>query len=159
MKILLADDDDSARYALRKLVVGAGRTILESMDGKQTLDLIIGSLPDLVFLDLNMPVMDGKAVMAALQIGQTRSLSEIIVVTANDTVSDAVECIRLGATDFVTKPFEIDRMRSIVARSQQRVQLQDRLAEMQLQLESKTGVNSFDGMIGVSNVKIGRAHV
>lgn len=152
MKILIADDDDSARYALKKLLIGRGRTILESADGKQALDMISGLNPDLVFLDLNMPIMDGKAVLAALQHvpSESPASSEIIVVTANDTVADAVQCIRLGATDFVTKPFEIDRMRSIVLRSEQRVQMQQQLAAMQLQLESKTDATSFDGMIGVS---------
>lgn len=152
MKILISDDDYSARYALKKLLAGDNRTILEAADGKQTLDIIFESVPDLVFLDLNMPIMDGKAVLAALQQNSNLGTPEIIVVTANDTVADAVDCIRLGATDFVTKPFEIERMRSIANRSQQRVQLQDRLAAVQLQLESQAGATAFDGMIGVSRV-------
>jgi len=49
---------------------------------------------------------------------------------ANDRVSDAVECIRLGASDFVTKPFEIERMRAIALRAQNRVALQERLNEI-----------------------------
>ena len=150
MKILISDDEDSARYALKKLLIGQGRIILEASDGKQTFEAIIESNPDLVFLDLNMPVMDGRAVLIALQQSQITQTPEIIVVTANDTVSDAVECIRLGATDFVTKPYEIDRMRSIALRSQQRVLLQERVAEMQRQLETQAPGTAFDGMIGVS---------
>jgi len=150
VKILISDDEDSARYALKKLLVGPGRTILEATDGKQTFEAIVESNPDLVFLDLNMPVMDGKAVLIALQQRQTNHPPEIIVVTANDTVSDAVECIRLGATDFVTKPYEIDRMRAIAVRSQQRVLLQERVTAMQMQLETQASGTTFDGMIGVS---------
>ncbi len=154
MKILIADDNDSARYALKKILIGAGRTILEAADGKKTLEMISDLVPDLVFLDLNMPIMDGKSVLATLLQSRSTvtSASEIIVVTANDTVADAVECIRLGATDFVTKPFEIERMRSIVVRSQQRVALQERLAAMQRKLEAQPDSTSFDGMIGVSPV-------
>ena len=152
MKILISDDDFSARYALRKLLVSDSRTILEAVDGQQTLDIIFESVPDLVFLDLNMPIKDGKAVLNAIRQNTNLAAPEIIVVTANDTVADAVECIRLGATDFVTKPFEIERMRSIAIRSQQRVQLQERLAAAQLQLESQVSATAFDGMIGVSRV-------
>ncbi len=150
MKILIADDDASARYALKKLLLASNRSIQEASDGKQTLDAIFEFLPDLVFLDLNMPVMDGKAVLLGLQEKKNLHSPEIIVVTANDTVSDAVECIRLGATDFVTKPFEIERMRAIALRAQNRVALQERLNEIQIQLETQSGGNSFDGMIGIS---------
>ncbi len=152
MKILIADDDASARYALKKLLLGSNRSIQEAADGKQTLDAIFEFLPDLVFLDLNMPVMDGKAVLLGLQEKKVLHSPEIIVVTANDTVSDAVECIRLGATDFVTKPFEIERMRAIALRAQNRVAMQERLNEVQIQLETQSGGNSFDGMIGISRV-------
>lgn len=150
MKILIADDDASARYALKKLLVGVNRLIHEAADGKQTLDAIFEFLPDLVFLDLNMPIMDGKAVLVELQEKKTLHAPEIIVVTANDRVSDAVECIRLGAMDFVTKPFEIERMRSIALRAENRVALQERLNEIQIQLETQNGSNSYDGMIGIS---------
>ena len=150
MKILISDDEDSARYALKKLLIGPGRTILEASDGKQTYEAIVESNPDLVFLDLNMPIMDGRAVLIALEQRQSTHSPEIIVVTANDTVSDAVECIRLGATDFVTKPYEMDRMRSIVLRSQQRVLLQERVSAMQIQLETQSSGTSFDGLVGVS---------
>ena len=152
MKILIADDDASARYALKKLLLGLNRTIVEAADGKQTLDAIFEFAPDLVFLDLNMPVMDGKAVLLGLQEKKALHSPEIIVVTANDTVSDAVECIRLGATDFITKPFEIERMRAIALRAQNRVVLQERLHEMQIQLETQSSGNSFDGMIGISRI-------
>ena len=134
MKILIADDDASARYALNKPLVGTNRSIHEATDGKQTLEAIYEVLPDLVFLDLHMPITDGKAVLLGLQERRPHYAPEIIVVTANDTVSDAVECIRLGATDFVTKPFEIERMRSIALRAQNRVALQERLNEIQIQL-------------------------
>jgi DNA-binding NtrC family response regulator len=150
MKILIADDDASARYALKKLLLGSNRSIQEAADGKQTLDAIYEFSPDLVFLDLNMPVLDGKAVLLGLHEKKLPHLPEIIVVTANDTVSDAVACIRLGATDFVTKPYEIERMRSIALRTQSRVALQERLNEIQLQLETQNSGNSFEEMIGIS---------
>jgi DNA-binding NtrC family response regulator len=152
MKILVADDDDSARYALKKLIASPGRTIVEACDGKQAIDAIDDGGVDLVFLDLNMPAMDGKHVLMELQNKRLVEAPEVIVLTANDTVSDAVECIRLGAADFVTKPYEMERIRSITMRSQQRVHLQQRLADMQLQLESKPEGSLFDGMLGVSRV-------
>jgi DNA-binding NtrC family response regulator len=150
MKILIADDDFSARYALRKTLLSSNRTLLEAENGQQALDLILNDAVDLVFLDLNMPVLDGKGVLAELQRQPAPYIPEIIVVTANDTVSDAVECIRLGATDYITKPYEIDRMRSLTLRAERRVQLQLRLEDLQNQIEKQPELGGMDGMLGAS---------
>ncbi|MEZ6060059.1 MAG: sigma-54 dependent transcriptional regulator [Planctomycetaceae bacterium] len=72
---------------------------------------------------------------------------EIIVVTANDTVQHAVECIRRGANDFLTKPFDVDHLRAIARRSEERVRLQQRVDELQHQVEG--GVR-FGGLVGTS---------
>jgi DNA-binding NtrC family response regulator len=64
------------------------------------------------------------------------SLPEIIVVTANDSLDIAVECIRRGASDFLTKPYDLDHVRAIVTRSQQRIELEQRVLALQEQLDA-----------------------
>ncbi len=136
MRILIADDEEAARYGMKRAVHGEGRVVDEAGDGATALQLIRERSPDLVFLDLNMPVKGGMAVLTELRHHPVNLLPEIIVVTANDTVSHAVECIRLGASDFLTKPFDVDHIRAVVRRSEQRVHLQLQVERLQTQIAS-----------------------
>ena len=139
MKILLADDEAAARYGMSRALQGAGREILEASDGNEALEIIREKAPDLVFLDLNMPKCDGLTVLANLREKPDAPLPEIIVVTANDSISLAVDCIRRGATDFLTKPFDVDHLRVIVKRSEDRLRLQHQVDTLRQQLSESGG--------------------
>lgn len=119
--------------------------LFEAADGRAALEIIRGESPDLVYLDLNMPGFDGLAVLRELANESKRG--EIIVVTANDGVACAVECMRLGATDYITKPFEVEQIRAIARRNAKRVELEERAGRLQSALEQKT---AFGSLIGVS---------
>lgn len=147
MKILIADDEDAARYGMSRALTAPNRCILEACNGQLALDAIDSEAPDLVFLDLNMPVLDGMQVLRQLQANPATVKPEIIVVTANDTVGQAVECIRCGASDFITKPYDLEHLRAIVRRSEHRVQLQLTVQQLQGQIESG---HRFGLMIGAS---------
>src|SRR5437867_1439037 len=97
LRILIADDERPARYGMAKALGQLDCQVIEAEDGRLALDAIRRDVPDLVFLDLTMPVMDGQAVLRELS-GEPRRC-EIVVVTANDAVSSAVEWMRLGAAD------------------------------------------------------------
>ncbi len=131
MKILIVDDEQPARYGMAKALRSDGRLILEAEEGGAALEQIRQHVPDLVFLDLNMPERDGMYVLKELQKDTTIATPEIIVVTANDGVQFAVDCIRCGATDFITKPYDVEHIRSIARRSEQRVKLQSKITELQ----------------------------
>lgn len=146
MKLLIVDDEQVARYGMAKALRADGRTILEAEDGEAAIRLIRDHAPDLVFLDLNMPIRDGLSVLRELRAMNLASPPEIIVVTANDTVETAVECIRCGASDFLSKPYDIDHLRSIVRRSEERVALQHKVAQLQLQLADETGLGPIRGI-------------
>jgi DNA-binding NtrC family response regulator len=147
MKILLIEDDRTARYALQRAIQAPGRDILEAVDGKDGLESIRNEMPDLVFLDLNMPEMDGLTLLAQLQSKPMERLPEIIVITANESIDTAVECIRRGASDFIAKPYRIDQIRAIVARTQQRTDLEKRVQSLQSQLDE---VPSLGAMASLS---------
>ena len=138
MKILVVDDEQAARYAMTKALRADGRTILEAFDGNSAVDQIIQHAPDLVFLDLNMPESDGMDVLRRLGEANQPVDSEIIMVTANSDVHMAVECVRLGAADYLTKPYDVEHLRSIAKRTQKRVALQVRVDELE-----QSGVNSL----------------
>ena len=147
MKILIADDETTARYAMAKALRGHGREILEAENGDIALAMIRDYLPDLVFLDLNMPMKSGIEVLTVMQTTALSVKPEIIVVTANDTLSQAIECIRRGATDFLTKPYDVEHLRSIARRSEERVRLQCSVLELQSQLATS---NCMGAMLGIS---------
>ena len=147
MKILIVDDEDAARYAMAKALRAEGREILEASNGEVALQSIREQQPDLVFLDLNMPVRDGLSVLSELQGDAAVAQLEIIVVTANESVAQAIECIRRGATDFLTKPYDLEHVRSLTRRSEERVRLQHQVAQLQLQADLPC---RFGRLLGIS---------
>ncbi|MDA1232088.1 MAG: sigma-54 dependent transcriptional regulator [Planctomycetota bacterium] len=146
MKLLIVEDEYVARYGMAKALSADGRTILEAEDGNAAVALIRDQAPDLVFLDLNMPICDGLSVLKELRTMKLLSPPEIIVVTANDTVETAVDCIRCGASDFLSKPYDVDHLRAIVRRSEERVALQHRVSQLQLQLADESGLGQLRGI-------------
>ncbi len=146
MNILIADDEASARYGMSKALRSPTREIFEAENGDRALDLLRTQAFQLVFLDLNMPLKNGLAVLK--EIPQIPGLisPEVIVVTANDTLDHAIECIRHGASDFLSKPFDVDHLRAIARRSEERVQLQRSVAELEQQLANATGLGSIWGI-------------
>ncbi len=146
MKLLIVDDEHAARYGMAKALRADGRTILEAENGNDAIQMIRDQAPDLVLLDLNMPQRDGLSVLTELQTLNLPSPPEIIVITASDTVETAVECIRRGASDFLSKPYDVDHLRSIVRRSEDRVQLQQKVAQLQLQLADESGLGPLRGI-------------
>lgn len=145
LQILIADDEEAARRGMTKALARTGHELLTAANGNEALTIIQDSRPELVFLDLNMPGSGGLDVLRALH-GQAKA-SEIIIVTANDTVQTAVECIRLGAADYITKPYEIEQLRAIVRRVEQRVALETRVDALSSQLDAQT---TCGALVGVS---------
>ncbi|MEP3479246.1 MAG: sigma-54 dependent transcriptional regulator [Fuerstiella sp.] len=147
MKVLVVDDEQAARYAMVKALRAESRVILEAADGHSAFDLIQQHVPDLVFLDLNMPESDGMDVLKRLGESCQSIETEIIVVTANSDVQTAVECVRLGAIDYLMKPYDVDHLRSIVKRTEKRVDLQDRVVQLE-----QSGLDCCGEMFGNSSV-------
>jgi len=103
-KILVVDDSDVLRRIMRFNLEKAGFTVLEAVNGEEGLEMIVNEKPDLVFLDIMMPKMDGFFVLKRLQeMGLTDI--PIIVVTAKGGEDDALNAKRLGAKLVITKPF------------------------------------------------------
>jgi len=145
MIILVVDDEPPARYALSRSLHADGRTILEADNGQTAIEMITEHCPDLVFLDLTMPGKDGMAVLAELGQRPESDLPEIIVVTANDSIDNAVECIRRGATDFLAKPYDVAHVRSIANRSEKRVRLQTQVTRLQRDCDESSSMGSIIG--------------
>ena len=107
-KILVADDDRTIRRNLVLLLRSEGYQTLEAADGDEALARIKSDAPDAVLLDLKMPGRDGLEVLADL--GPALADLPVIVVTALGGSAAAIEAMRRGAYDYLTKPFDLDEV-------------------------------------------------
>lgn len=146
-RILIVDDEKMQRViSIRALGQKAGYVLEEAEDGQQAVTRLLNtSLPliDLVLLDHFMPVMDGMA--ALRRIRETYPALPIIVVTANDDLDEAVEFMRNGATDFITKPFNAERLRLSV---EQNLTLRTLTSEVARLTRKEKGLGQFSDLIG-----------
>jgi DNA-binding NtrC family response regulator len=134
LTVLITDDESTARYALKRALTPLGCTLLEASDGHEALAVVNRQPPDLIFLDLTMPGLDGLGMLRTLNTGNYTG--EVVVVTADDRIETAIECVRLGAADYITKPYEIERLRAIVRRNLRRVDTERQVDALQTQLQA-----------------------
>jgi CheY-like chemotaxis protein len=113
--ILIVDDETNIRLTLRTSLEGGPYHILQAANGQEALAAIAGSSPDLMILDLAMPILDGMAVLEQLTEHGLAIMPRVIVLTAHGSVPDAVKAMRLGASDFLEKPILPEALRLSVA--------------------------------------------
>jgi DNA-binding NtrC family response regulator len=113
--VLIVDDEPNVRRVLGTQLEQAGWATTRAESGEQALDLVRAQDPDLVITDLKMPGMDGMDLLGRLQ----ASFPEIpvIMLTAHGTVSNAVDAMKRGAHDFITKPFDRDEVVELVKKA------------------------------------------
>lgn len=114
--ILIADDRPSSRELLRLVLERAGYAVIEAEDGEKALDRARAVNPDLVLLDLQMPVLDGYGVLAALR-GEERFRNlPVLALTASAMRGDRERIMDAGFTDYLAKPAGSEVLRETVAR-------------------------------------------
>jgi len=118
-RILIVDDELSILKYLRINLEAEGYEVLSAMNGVQALQTLEAEMPDLVVLDIMMPEMDGFDVCRRLR---EWSQIPVIMLSALDDESDKVQCLDLGADDYITKPFGkaefIARVRAVMRRAE-----------------------------------------
>ncbi len=111
--VLIADDDAAHRRMLGAALEPAGYRCRYAADGEEAVARAAEEPPDLLFLDLRMPRLDGVA--ALRRILAARPELPVVIVTAHGDVRSAVEAMKLGARDFIEKPVDIEELRSVAA--------------------------------------------
>lgn len=114
-KILIADDHDDNRELLQLLLVGAGYDVNEARNGRECLALARDLKPDLILVDLSMPVLDGWGVFEELKSDPQTGTIPVITVTANASL-ERKRALQTGFSAYVSKPFSIDELLQTVAR-------------------------------------------
>jgi two-component system, NtrC family, response regulator AtoC len=121
-RVLIADDDAAIRGTLVELLRGEGYDILEAKSGTEVLRIVPVEEPDLLLIDLRMPDQDGIQILKRLS-AQDISVGNVILMTAYGTSSTTIEAMHLGAYDYITKPFDVDRVLFTIRRYFERQQL------------------------------------
>lgn len=111
LKILIADDEPLAREIVRRMLIGDARieSILEAENGDEAFDIISHTLPDIVYLDIQMPGMNGFELLAKLRRSELKAMPVIIFITAYDEY--ALKAFEFYALDYLVKPFDPARFR------------------------------------------------
>jgi Response regulator containing CheY-like receiver, AAA-type ATPase, and DNA-binding domains len=135
MKILIADDEKNMRWILGKNLRDEKFTVVEAGDGEEAFHLFLDEDPDLVILDYRMPKLDGMEVLKRIKTINTKL--PVIMITAHGNTDAAVEAMKLGAVDYVSKPFDIDELKLSIFKALNIDQLNkeiDSLKEMNKQI-------------------------
>jgi two-component system chemotaxis response regulator CheY len=112
-RVLIADDVEEMRELLKATIEPLGCSVdAEAEDGMEALRFIVTIQPDIVFLDINMPVKSGLDVLAEIK---TMDLNVFpVIVSGHSTVSNVQEAIQLGARGFVVKPYSTEKIQQIL---------------------------------------------
>ncbi len=119
--ILIVDDDESLREVLVDAVTNLGHQAIAACDGVEALDKFRESSFDIVLTDLKMPQMDGLRLLE--EIKKLKYDAVVIMITAFPTVDSAVQAIKLGAYDYITKPFKIEELEVVLDRALEKKRL------------------------------------
>lgn len=144
-KILIIDDEEHMCWALDRAMRQEGYHTLVAYRGKQGLELIREESPSLVILDLRMPDMDGMEVLK-----EAKTLNPklpVIMLTAHGTIETAIEAMKIGATDYITKPFDLDELKLVIKQNLLLSELETEVTFLRSELASK-----YDNIIGQSKI-------
>lgn len=145
--ILVVDDQKNMRESLAIAFKRAGYNVDSVENGENAVKFQEDNSYDLVMLDLKMDDMDGLEVLSHIK--QINLATEVIVMTAFGTIDSAIEAMRKGAYDYVTKPFQLTDILSVVERALEKKRLTDKVANLQREIKDKY---KFEGVIGNSPV-------
>ena len=111
-KILVVDDEKAICDSLKKFLIMLGHDVTAVQNGKDALEFIRNGKFDIVFLDIRMPEMDGIQVIK--EIKKIDERVGIVMTTAVKEDKVALECMKLGAYDYITKPFDLNHMENVI---------------------------------------------
>jgi DNA-binding NtrC family response regulator len=151
MKIVIADDDKNLRKVLVNELSDEGFEVVETDQGAKAVELLERNECDVLLLDMNMPGLSGLDVLKKLK--ELENPTEVIILTAYATVSTAVEAMKMGAYDYLTKPFQIEELKTIIEKAYEKKQiLRENLllkSQIKRQRDTKNIITAHPVMLGI----------
>ena len=131
--ILIVDDEKAARFGMKLALEKDSYNVMEASDGIEAFDIIKAKNPSLIFLDINMPKINGIQVLE--EINQMESPPMIVIVTAYGSERVAVDAMKKGAYDYIAKPYEIDELRLIAKHAFEKLALEEENARLRSEID------------------------
>ncbi len=144
-RLLVVDDEQSIRRLCMTIGNTLGYVCLEAESAEAALGRLESDAPDLILTDLKLPAMSGVELLK-----QTKRLlphTEIAIMTGHGSIESAVDAMKLGAYDYIEKPFRVEKMRLLLQRMAEKVHL---VTENEFLRERVTAEDKLDGIIGTS---------
>lgn len=142
-KILVVEDEKSMREVLKILLDGENYEVMTASDGLEGLSSLDKDIFDLVITDMKMPKADGFQVLKKVK--EISPDTIVIMITAFGTKETAIEAMKLGAYDYINKPFNIDEIRLIVRRSLEKKRLSDEITILRQKIETTYSIENIIG--------------
>ncbi len=147
-RILIIDDEENMRHMLKTMLTRYGYAVSTAEDGVQGLAMIDDQVFDFILCDVKMPQMNG---MDFLKAGRKDLLSStVIMMSAFGSIDMAIEAMKLGAYDFVSKPFKNEEIRLTIKKAEERERLKKENSELKNRLQRMGGNLTFGNMVGRS---------
>lgn len=117
MRILLAEDNVDNREMLTRRLERKGFDVICAVDGKEAVEKTAEAKPDLILMDISMPVMSGIEATQAIRAGSDHKGVPIIALTAHAMDSDRERCLKAGCNDYATKPVDFKRLLDMIEKA------------------------------------------
>ncbi len=142
-RILIVDDEPGMREFLEIMLEKEGYTVETTADGRKAIEKIESKPFDLAIVDIQMPVMNGIEVLK--RINEKKTDTTAIMITAFASHETAIEAMKLGAYDYITKPFKIDEIKLVIRKALEKRRLERENSRLRKELETKYGLGNIIG--------------
>ncbi|MBM7856152.1 two-component system NtrC family response regulator [Desulfohalotomaculum tongense] len=136
-RILVIDDEERMCWALERALSKEGYQVITTTKGLKGIKLVMDKDPSMVILDLKMPDIDGIEVLQKIK--EYNSNIPVIMITAHGTIETAIEAMKIGAEDYITKPFKLEELKVIIKKALRVNHLQDQIDYFRKELSMKYG--------------------
>jgi len=143
IKILIIDDEKLLRWSLQQALSKEGYTVLSAETGQEGLKIFKDELPDIVLLDINLPDVSGVTVLE--QIMEINRDTIVFMITAYSDIPTAVKTVKLGAYDFIEKPFNIEKLNILISKAAETVSLRKDVSTYRHILSERYNYSSIIG--------------
>ncbi|MCK5287377.1 MAG: sigma-54-dependent Fis family transcriptional regulator [Thermodesulfovibrionia bacterium] len=145
-RILIVDDEEMITSSLKKGLEKEGYDVITASSGEKGIESFKDGSPDITLLDINLPIMDGLKVLDMIK--KINKDAVVIMITAFGGVDSAVRAMKLGAYDYIEKPFDLDRLNIIIKKALETATLKQEVRQLKGEQQEKY---SFENIVGESS--------